>query len=84
MHIQRGKAWEIWPRAVISGRQRVDTWGLCPVMNSEAISCNVNLRAGGQSVHKTASIQALSPPFCILQAIKDWRWELPGNEATSE
>jgi len=27
--------------------------------------------------------QALPHHICKLQAIKDWRWEWPGNEATS-
>ena len=37
------------------------------------------------SPHVTMQIsQAFEFPFCIciLQAIKDWRWELPRNEAT--
>ena len=57
----------------------VDTEGAVP--NLEALSYNVNLRAGGQSIHKAAAI-----PFvvhntrlhdmkrvlaCILQAIKE-------------
>ena len=30
MQIRRGKAWEIWSRAVMSGRQMVDTQGAVP------------------------------------------------------
>jgi len=30
MQIRRGKAWEIWSRAVTSGRQKVDTRGAVP------------------------------------------------------
>ena len=26
-------------------------------------------------------LPGLPPPFCILQAIKNWRWEWPGNKA---
>ena len=43
MQIQRGKAWEIWLLAVMSG-------GQCPTRNLKALSCTIGLRAGGQSV----------------------------------
>ena len=32
--IGRGKVWEIWSRAVTSGRQRVDTQGVVPNSNN--------------------------------------------------
>ena len=44
----------------LSGRQRVDTWVQCPVKNLKAFSCSISLRAGDQSVIKTASI-----PFIV-------------------
>jgi len=44
----------------LSGRQRVDTWGQCPAKNLKAFSCSISLRAGEQSVSRTASI-----PFII-------------------
>jgi len=44
----------------LSGRQRVDTWGQCPAKNLKAFSCSISLRAGDQSVSKTASI-----PFIV-------------------
>ena len=88
--------------------------------NLKALSCTINLRAGGQNISKAASIlfiiqdtrdsvmrnnrsgtvpgvstlclpnittcdqifQAFPLRICILQAIKYWRWEWPGNVAT--
>jgi len=59
MQIRRGKAWEIWSRAVMSGRQKVDTWGRCPPRNLKALSCTIGPRAGGQSVSKSMSIPSV-------------------------
>jgi len=36
MQIRKGKAWEIWSRAVTSGRQTVDTQGAVPVEESRS------------------------------------------------
>jgi len=49
MQIWRGKAWEIWSRAVTQGSQWVDTQG-------EAFSCTVSSRTGSQSISNAASI----------------------------
>ena len=38
MQIRRGKAWEIWSCAVMSGRQKVDTRGAVPVEESRSPS----------------------------------------------
>ena len=109
----RRKTWEIWSRAVTSGRQKVDTQGVVPGEESQSLLCTI--RAGRQSINEAASIlfivynardgstellwlgttfhestlclpdvtthdqisQAFSLCICILQAIKDWRWEQP-------
>ena len=55
IQIWNGQAWEIWSRAVTSGRQRVDTWGVVPDGESRALSRTINPSAGGQSVNKAAS-----------------------------
>ena len=44
-----GKAWEIWSRAVPSGRQMIDTQRVVP---NEEFRCLFCLKAGCQSVHK--------------------------------
>jgi len=56
MQVQRGKAWEIWSRVVMSGRQRV-VWH--PMKNLEALSGNVNLEA------RVFICKAASIPFVV-------------------
>ena len=66
MQILRVKAWEIWSRAVTSGRQRVDTQGdrgQCLMKDLEALSFTISPKAGSQSVSKAVSIL-----FVVLRA----------------
>ena len=79
--IQKRKAWEIWSFSVMSGRQRVDTWGTVP--NDETRSlllfCNVSprLRVFGSEHQYCSSFMApgmgnrhyydqAPPPVCLL------------------
>ena len=116
-----GKAWEIWSHVVMSGRQRVDTWGAGPdsnnshqnvpsaVNNEQYWCCLANAldsspqtdstRKGFKILHQAPppcvchlstgcncmrpDLQASPLRICMLQAIKYWRWEWPGNEAKS-
>ena len=110
MQIWRGKV-------VMSGKQRVDTWGggaqrrllkpslVLSLQGLEAVSIpfighdsrdgltwngNYHCRAPPPvclpSVYLThckwPDLPGLLPLICVLQAIKYWRWEWPGNEAT--
>jgi len=117
MRIWRGKAWNIWPRAMMSGRQRIDTQGVVPniiscwtvcgavYVNDEWYWCCLsnamasspwtdNTRKGFEILHQVLPpvclpdvtahnqiSQAFPLHICILQVIKYWRWEQPGNEA---
>ena len=54
MQMLRGKAWEVWSCAVISGLTHGRWW--CLTKNLETLSCSDSLRAGNQSIHKAASI----------------------------
>ena len=127
--IRRGKAWEIWSRAVPSGRHVVDTRRVVP--NEEyrrpvlycpskgwmsECSCKADDRyrslftMPGMDRRETGIIngwapppvclpsvyldlpdviardqisQASPPPYLILETMKYWRWEQPGNEAST-
>lgn len=63
IQIRRGKTWEVWSHSVMSGRQRVDRRGRCPLKDLEAFCCDVRPRARGQGVHKVAPVL-----FVVLSA----------------
>ena len=46
MQIWQGKAGEMWSRVVPSGRQMVDTQGVVPNENFDALSCTVHPKTG--------------------------------------
>ena len=50
--IRRGKAWEIWSRAMPPSRHMVAHGGRCPTKNLDALCCTVRPMAGYQSVRK--------------------------------
>ena len=91
MQIQRGKAWEIWLHGVSSGRRRVDTRGevLWPPALGLIVQDEILCPAPPPPMSIFLSVttddqisQVFPLHICILQEIKYWNWERPGNEAS--
>ena len=61
MQTRRGKAWEIWSRAMTSGRRRVDTWGAVPNHNNSIFHVDPSL-ASWVTNGTDAALQTLWPP----------------------
>ena len=95
MQIRRREAWENWSHVVVSGKQIGDTGGAVPdeaflvvsVQRLEARAftrqrqCCSLFMMPGMGRRKMRLSQASPFRNCKLQAVKDWRWERPGNEA---